>query len=765
LGHSDRQVAALSSGGLILFNAAASYELIAPGHGLDPLSKRFSTSGAWKPALDAAFRDAWNIDYEAVFHYALSVLDLLPSGPVTEHSLTAILDAVSYVSSKSGLLRLDLGGRTYHSALGKELAKSFATCYTSLGAGELLAWLCVEKWDEVVGDLACGSGTLLVSAYHRKLALAFLQGFKGTVADLHRQFVEKELWGLDAMPFAAHLTLVNLLLQQPACIFSDSHVYQVPVGSGGRLGSLDLLNGPSIVVQKRIAGPAIAASRASLSTLFSQTKLEIPRESLDVVMMNPPFTKKQLVTEVLDVNQLKAAAKKLGPGFASSGGLPVPFAGLGDLCLKRGGRLGLVLPATCLSNDGWGALRRMLLDRYNVEHIILSWAAGEPAFSENSEYRETIVVGRKTSEDNGQESPARKFTLVTHLDVVPTFAESRQIAEKMTDVRRNPGVISIAGGNTFPLQIGGKLVGEAVAIPQHLLSDLEENWYKLTSYRNPRLTTQYLADCGLVATGNAPFGFGFSKLLCPLKDLGRVGLFVKSVGSAGFAVSHSRPAGRSIPVLTTTDYTKLTLSETDAEWLFEDPTLVAKAKTGQRFTPGTGLLLVPRKTDLWSSFSVGAIVTWIDAGGSVWIPFSPEDAKTSDGKSLSPTEVAKVLGAWLHSSFGMLHLIAERQEIRGGWGDWLTEGVRERRVLNPKKLSSKQVKEVISAWDEAAKVDWPLLHTQLKDATHDPLAPRAVLDAALVTILIGRTPSLTPFYAALLHDLELLGSLMSKAAH
>lgn len=40
-----------------------------------------------------------------------------------------------------------------HSALGRGLAKRFATYYISILTSELLSWLTIEKWDDSVGDL------------------------------------------------------------------------------------------------------------------------------------------------------------------------------------------------------------------------------------------------------------------------------------------------------------------------------------------------------------------------------------------------------------------------------------------------------------------------------------------------------------------------------------------------------------------------------------------------------------------------------------
>jgi hypothetical protein len=253
----------LVSGGLILFNATAFYELLAQNRDLVTLRSRVRETGIWRRAMSEAYHDALEINYDSVFLTANEIIDILPSSPTIENALEEIHEATESVLSKAGLLRQDLTGRVYHSALGQTLAKNYATFYTKIPSGELLAWLGIRDWDAKVGDFACGSGTLLTSTYHRKMSLAFdmveverddeivniprasESGYDG-VSEIHKKFVENDIWGLDAMSFAAHLTAVNLALQQPAVTFEQSHVFQVPVTSSGesesRLGSLDLLD-------------------------------------------------------------------------------------------------------------------------------------------------------------------------------------------------------------------------------------------------------------------------------------------------------------------------------------------------------------------------------------------------------------------------------------------------------------------------------------------------------------------------------------------
>ena len=70
---------------------------------------------------------------------------------------------------------VDLLGRLYHDTIPPTTRKRMGAFYTNPIAAELLATIAIKKWNATVLDTACGSGTLLVSAYKRKKALFELE--------------------------------------------------------------------------------------------------------------------------------------------------------------------------------------------------------------------------------------------------------------------------------------------------------------------------------------------------------------------------------------------------------------------------------------------------------------------------------------------------------------------------------------------------------------------------------------------------------------
>lgn len=108
-------------------------------------------------------------------------------------------------------VREELFGRIYQEGLPPETRKNLGTFFINPVAARLLAYLAIERYYENVLDPACGSGTLLVSAYEAKMEKAFQQGLSRS--EVHRLFLEDHLVGIDVMQFVKELTSINLALQ------------------------------------------------------------------------------------------------------------------------------------------------------------------------------------------------------------------------------------------------------------------------------------------------------------------------------------------------------------------------------------------------------------------------------------------------------------------------------------------------------------------------------------------------------------------------
>lgn len=158
--------------------------------------------------LSIYFKRVLQIDYTPTFGF--DVASRLPSS-ATE-VLKKVIKAIKGIAPEK--IKFDLLGKVFHDLIPFEVRKAVAAFYTNNEAAELLAHLSIDDPDAKVMDLACGSGTLLVAAYHRKRELLESSG-KYFGLEEHKRFLEEDLTGIDIMPFAAHLAVVHLSLQSP----------------------------------------------------------------------------------------------------------------------------------------------------------------------------------------------------------------------------------------------------------------------------------------------------------------------------------------------------------------------------------------------------------------------------------------------------------------------------------------------------------------------------------------------------------------------
>lgn len=759
----DEQVTQnLTSGGLILYDAVSFYELLCQSESdLSTLQSVYRDKGTWNRTFHEGFEEAYAINYDNIFLHAIKVLDHLPSGADIESALEDIYDASQFVVSRAGLLQQDLSGRIYHSALGKTLAKNFATYYTKIPPSDLLAWLAVRDWDDKVADFACGSGTLLNSAYSRKLSLALPDAIDedngiGNLDDIHQKFLEDDIYGLDAMTFAAHLTVVNLAMQRPIK-FDSSNIYHVPVTNQefgtNKVGSLDLLGSNTIEVQKRMDGGSFGAGQQSMEIESELSNVTIPQD-FDVVIMNPPFTEKSRATQILDMSRVNELAREHDEDMTGQTGLAAPFVLLGDLYLKKGGRLALVLPSAVIDRYSWDPVREMLAERYDIEHIMLTWAPGEPAWSEDTDRREILLIARKLADEDEKRQP----TIVSHTDKEIDFAEARDISQLLR--RTDPVNISIRTPNAQVLSSGVRQLGGAKSYPPAFLTEHTDNWYRFGSFRNPDMVRLMLSLEGIMSPEEAPYGVDIGDVTDRFKDSGAdVKLFLKNIKRAGYRVVDDKPDGEADWTVNTSSINKIWLEEDDVQWVFRDYSI---KDTPDKFDYKTGDMMIPGfSKDFYHSVNIIAFVPREPSTGSVWFPVDVPNMTSTDGEEITSREGAKVMTAWLNSTPGIVPVLGYRAEVRGARSDYKTNQLRRISVLNPSKLNRDQVDSLLDAYDEVKDTEWSLLRKQLEEAVDDEDHPRRKLDEQVFAALMDDQPEIETLEQDLLDELNKLGRIMN----
>jgi len=387
------------------------------------------------PALSfrMAIVDVWakilhDINYWPIFKVAS---DLLASIRVqTAHRILNILASASERLADLGVTtRHDLSGRMFQSLIVDR--KFLATFYTLPASAALLAEMAVDRLDAdwgnlqkypdlTIADFSCGTGTLLSAGYHAILTRYRHAG--GDDSEIHRHMVEHSIVAADIMPAAAHLCASQLSSVHPTVVFDNTRVYTMPYGTGNAddqyqnasIGSLDLIE----------AGK----SRSLFATGETRTggrrgdievgDIKVPHESVDLVIMNPPFTRptNHEATDVpvpsfagfrttedeqrLMSDRLAAIRRSTRhPAGHGNAGLASNFVDLAHAKVKRGGVIALVLPLTAIQGSSWQPARKLLAGEYGNIAVVAIAATGnhERAFSADTGLAETLIVATKNT--------------------------------------------------------------------------------------------------------------------------------------------------------------------------------------------------------------------------------------------------------------------------------------------------------------------------------------------------------------------------------
>ena len=327
--------------------------------------------------LRVAFNRVLDINYRPIF--SLDVLDAIPANYIQD-----TFDLIWGLEIER--IRYELPGRLFHELMPKTIRKMLAAFYTRPQAADVLARLTIKNSSDSVFDCACGSGTILVSAYRRKLDLYQEEGHAGNP---HKRFCEEEIFGSDIMPFAVHLTSANLASMDPSTSIQKTEIIQ----------------GDSLRLSRGYRYPS-----GVQVTLFPEAKrgysmkgeeLDVPLGKVDVVLMNPPFTKVERgISKYVDMDRFGAIC-------GNEVGLWGHFIVLADEFLKDGGTFGGVIPISILRGRESEKIREYIFSHWTILYVVK--ATFNYGFSEWSEYRDVLLIARKGKPSKGHRV---KFALI-----------------------------------------------------------------------------------------------------------------------------------------------------------------------------------------------------------------------------------------------------------------------------------------------------------------------------------------------------------------
>ena len=341
------------------------------------------------------FNNITKIDYQSI--YRVNILGHIPKSKIVIDTLNEVIKGIKLLRAE--YITQDLAGRFFHELIPFEVRKVLAAFYTHPIAAELLTGLAIDSYDEAILDPACGSGTLLVASYKRKQDLyQKLYGYKDNM-NMHKNFIENEITGIDIMPFAAHISAINLTMQNieqetnrvriatldslemvdslKSLKFKRKGIEISPYSSSIQL-TLDEIYGKPIVIDKKGA--------VSAKGIGSEFYLK----PVDTIIMNPPFSDREKMPVEM---RGKLKINPLGDVCGHRINLWGYFLALTDLLLKPNGVFGAVLPFNIARGKATEKIRHFLLENYKIRYLVKP--IEDVAFSENASFMDILFIAEK----------------------------------------------------------------------------------------------------------------------------------------------------------------------------------------------------------------------------------------------------------------------------------------------------------------------------------------------------------------------------------
>ena len=485
----------LRMGAAIMLNAAVFHHGLTGLPGIKPL-EALTTLGHLSPLLVySEWQKILQINYWSIFKLASDISANFAPVVYKNRAYGIMYQVVGQLEPLGVTQSQDLAGAIFQRLISDR--KFLATFYTRPESAALLAHLAIPDdgtWGDPervknfkIADYACGTGTLIHAAYRRVNQLHLMSG--GEPADLHAHMMKESLTACDVLPSAVHLTASMLSSSHPQERYEGTRTIVTQYGKtedgGVSIGSLDLLgsNGEVRPLIPLHTGTAVTGTGEGQSDY----SVDMPPNSQDVVIMNPPFTRsgsdwdgrhgqtyqtKQFHGLSIDrdtQSRMSKLASEYGKGTCAHGyaGIASWFVALADRMVKSNGVVALVLPMTALQGSSWRKVRRSIAESYR-EVMVLTIATAQQedqSFSADTGMAEALLICRKSA---GQATPRGLFVSLNQRP--DSEMEATEIARVISQIASNGTVRKLEDGpyGGLTLEIGDELLGEVIDAPLDL---------------------------------------------------------------------------------------------------------------------------------------------------------------------------------------------------------------------------------------------------------------------------------------------------------
>ena len=494
------------------------------------------------------------VNYVPIFKDAVAIVKILREydEDMARRVLEGLLETAIDISNSHLQQVHEIGGELFQDlVVDRDNVKAH---YTLPESATLLSALVCPDIDvdnlPKVADYACGTGALLNGVYKRIQQL-YEQKTGRSSREIHREMMENNLAASDIYSHATHLTFTAMAATHPTTILGQTRVITALYGKreGGEFltGSLELLNTQQLYLPTLGTMAEQIIGDADIATV--DYKLEFPDGEMDMVIINPPFSKnadpnsKKAKGAFKGKNRSKeeeklmmAALKKKSPRIASgNNGLGSWFVDMADRKLKTGGTMGFIILSTTLMGSSTKKLRKMLSEEYHdVIVVTIAQNSGyDSAFSHDTALGECIVVATKGVGDN-----TGRATFVCLTQRPDSLLSAQSLANQIRRENVSRRLEDLPNGGD-ELRIGEHVAGYVLDAP------IDENEWAVSNIRAFSLIQMgYQLRQGSLHLPRLSESYAIP--ICTIGDIGEVGLNAASIkdetrGDGAFQVREGAP--------------------------------------------------------------------------------------------------------------------------------------------------------------------------------------------------------------------------------
>lgn len=614
-----------------------------------------------------SWRKIWEKNWRSIFGPAITALEWSMRWDIvaTGKALGLLVNAVQSIEFMQLGPHVHIGAELFPKL--SEDRKETAAFYTQPATAELLATMTIRPEDLPnkggdlfeeyrVGDLACGTGTLVRAGYQRIRSIHERNGGDvESVTQLHKTAMEKGLIGVDISPIATHFASSSLAAIGMGEPYGKTQIGWVEVGGKeGLTGALEYFHadGLSDLFVKKF-GQSVGVEEDAGTVMQS---VVVGEGSMDVLIMNPPYSRTRRGQTAFDIGglsdeEIADCQKRWGwhiknESASKVAGMAASFLALARAKVKYGGRIGFVLPLTAAFADSWRATRKMLeCDFKDITAVVVSsgQALGKDALSADTNMEEMLLTATRRELKDMHNDPS-SIRCVTLQQSPVRLGEAREIGRAILKAENVVWLGDGEVGSVVDFETKGDGAG----------------WSPLgVVHSNLAIVANKLCNGVLSPLGKIPVKLGvIMSTMEKMFDVGPTHDLVGYVRNYG-----SRGGFEFVPVVSSRDATGSDCAMWTADSKNKRQLCVYPTHKGYPVRPdlaermrGTASTLFYARGMRWTSHSLLSAMTHIPAmGGNQWTSLGHTDSR-----------VLKAGALWFNSTLGMFVHWTQGQRTHAG---------------------------------------------------------------------------------------------------